>query len=274
MRKIKPNIRPKVDIVTTLHGGLNFLQGLAESLYAHDAGATFQWIVVDDATPEEKGRKELIAFARGLEQTHNNVLFIENRVNGGYAKANNLGVSKGRAEYVLLLNSDTMIMHDNWLAIMLKNFETIPGVGIVGAKLLYFPDSNSNMRPAGMIQHAGVVFNLLGEPYHIFMGWHPDHPKVNRRQIMQAVTGACFLIKRSVWNIIGVLNEVYTMGNFEDVEACVRARMNGYVCVYEPEAVLYHYGGGSENNKTIAQNYQIFKLRNNNYIMYDDWRYW
>jgi GT2 family glycosyltransferase len=66
--------------------------------------------------------------------------------------------------------------------------------------------------------------------------------------------------------------EVYGAGNFEDVEYCVRATVLGYICIYEPKAELYHYGSGSDNTATINRNYQIFRLRNEKFATYDDWR--
>lgn len=274
-RNIKPIVKSEVDIVTPIYGGLEFWRMLSISLLEqYDAGVNFHWYVVDDATPIEKGSTEIIKFGKELETLYSNVTFIQNKINGGYAKANNIGFAKGRADYVLMLNSDTKIKQDNWLKALLEPIKVNPAVGVVGAKLLFFEDSKVESRPAGMTQHAGVAFNALKQPYHIFLGWPPDHHKVNERRVMRVVTGACLLTRRNIIRRLKGLDEVYTTGNFEDVEFCIRAGLMGSVVLYEPAVELYHYGGGSNNTATAIRNQQIFQMRNGNFLSWDDWRYY
>lgn len=275
VKRYKAYKKPDVDIVTATYGGLEFIKNLAQTLLKDfDAGVEFNWYIIDDNTPEEKGRKELIEFLRELKESDPRVKLTENRVNGGYAKSNNLGVSKGNSDLVLLLNSDTKIMNDGWLKPMVDVMKDQPAVMIVGAKLLFFEETdNAIKRPPGKVQHAGVAFNLLGHPYHIFMGWSPDHPKVNERRAMNAVTGACLMTRRRWWISMKGLDEVYTKGNFEDVEYCVRTVARGGIVVYEPATCIYHYGGGSDNTETIERNSKIFLLRNAPFLVWNDWQY-
>lgn len=264
-----------VDIITPVYGGLDFVKGLATSLLEeHDAGESFQMYFVDDATPPDKGSSELLHYLNDLEASYENVTIIRNKVNGGYAKANNLGIGKGRSEYVVLLNSDTRIKQDGWLRKLIDPMKQNSIVGIVGAKLLYFEDSTEDNRPAGRVQHAGVVFNIMGHPYHIFMGWPADHKKVSDIRIMRAVTGACLATRRNIIRRTNGLAEIYTKGNFEDVEFCVQVAASGLIVLYNGEVELYHYGSGSGNTETIDRNYQIFKMRNNHLVAWDDFRYY
>lgn len=271
-QKTRSTVKYIVDIVTPVYGGAEFLQGLAESLDQYDAGVAYQWIIVDDATPEDRGKAELRPVLTALKERPHTIVY-ENQINGGFAKANNLGASKGRAEFILMLNSDTRITHDNWLKIMVDDLSN-PALGVVGAKLLFFPDSTDPRRPAGTIQHAGVGFNIHGNPYHVCSTWPADHPTVNQRRVMRCVTGACLLTRRRLWRRIGGLDEVYGAGNFEDVEYCVRSFIMGKGILYEPDVTLYHYAGGSGNSQTARRNHEIFQLRNRDYIVWDDWRYY
>jgi GT2 family glycosyltransferase len=261
----------QVDIITPVYGGAEYIEALAPSLLEQvDAGIDFHWILVDDATPPERGRDDVLRVLRELK-AHEDITVVENKVNGGFSKANNIGVRKGRAKYILLLNSDTLMKEDGWLLKMVETIESHPLVAVVGARMLFFEDSTSNIRPPGTVQHAGVVFNMLKQPYHIYVGWPADHPRVMQRRVMQCVTGACLMTRRKVWNQLGGLNEVYGPGNFEDVEYCVHAVSKGYLVMYEPEACIYHYAGGSDNTETAIRNEQIFRLRNQHLVEWDEW---
>src|SRR5574341_101431 len=255
-------IRTKVDIITPVYGQLHLVKKLVESIQKYTAGVSYHWYIIDDATPENRSRLELLSFLRKLAQENANITFIQNNVNGGFAKSNNLAAAKGHSDYILLLNSDTKVTEDGWLAKLTKHLDDNVAIGIVGAKLLFFEDSKDEARPAGTIQHAGVAFNIHGHPYHIFMSWPSDHPKVNQTRIMRAVTDACLLTRRKLWRQLGGLNEIYGQGNFEDVEYCIRAFAMGNLIVYEPNVMLYHYGSGSGNTEAIERNGRIFLLRN------------
>lgn len=271
----KRNKKYLVDIITPVYGGAHYLDALSYTLLQDfDAGVDFHWIVVDDFTPEDKGRAEVMTVLDRLEK-HEDVTVVRSVENGGFSKTNNIGVRKGKAKYILMLNSDTLVTHDGWLRQMVSNIEENPIVGVVGARLIYFEnDDNNPIRPSGMTQHAGVGFNLLGQPYHVFMGWPPDHPRVTERRVMRAVTGACLLTTRKLWKHLGGLAEVYTMGNFEDVEFCVKVSAIGRVVIYDPLVTLRHYAGGSGNSQTAVRNQQIFQLRNSHLLVWDDWHYY
>lgn len=264
----------KVDVLTPVYGGAHFVRGLAKSLLEDvDAGVDFHWILIDDATPKDRGADEVREVLKELRE-HPDVSVIFGQVNGGFSHANNLAASKGRAPLILMLNSDILAKEDGWMARMVEHFEKIPQMGVVGARLLFFEDSTEPDRPAGRVQHAGVGFDFHANPYHIFMGWSAEHPKVMKGRAMRAVTGACLMTRRKLWRQMGGLQTVYTVGNFEDVEYCVQLMNQGFIVLYDPEVCLYHYGSGSENTATSIRNRQIFGLRNGHLITWDDWLYY
>jgi len=264
------NNKPVVDIVMPVYGQPEFLKCCLESLYAHDAGVPYTVTLVDDVSPDEMGWVYDYAQSQGARVIHN-------RKNKGFAGTCNTGARNGKAPWVLLLNTDTLVIHDGWLAAMVDEGSD-PKVGVVGCLLTFFPENHPlyvehPLRPAGKVQHSGVCFDILGRPYHPFASWSADHPKVQQRREMNTVTGACLMARRQLWRRIGGLEESYSRGNFEDVEFCLRARLAGFKVIYTPKAHLYHFAGGSNNSETAKRNAQLFQLRMGPVVEYDEWKF-
>ncbi|MBD0315194.1 MAG: glycosyltransferase [Nitrospiraceae bacterium] len=185
-------------------------------------GMDYEVIVIDnhstDGTPEF------------LNRLGGDIRIIRNQENLGFAKACNQGARMARGQYLVFLNNDTIPM-TGWLNALVAEAEAHAEVGIVGSKLLY---------PDGTIQHAGVAFHRSGlGPYHAYCQAPSDLPAVNRRRELQAVTGACLLIRRSLFEELGGFHEGFQNG-FEDVDLCLRARQQGHLVIYQPSSVLYH----------------------------------
>lgn len=265
------NNRAVVDIVLPVYGQPEFLKACLESLYAHDAGVPYSVTLVDDKSPGEMGWVYDYAQGQGARVIHN-------RKNKGFAGTCNTGARNGKAPWILLLNTDIIITHDGWLAAMVDEGKD-PTVGVVGCLLTFFPEEHPlyeehPLRPVEKVQHAGVCFDILGRPYHIFSGWSADHPKVRQRREMNTVTGACLMARRALWRRLGGLDEDYTRGNFEDVQFCLQARIAGFKVIYTPEAHLRHFAGGSNNSETAKRNAQLFQLKMGTVVEYDEWKYW
>jgi GT2 family glycosyltransferase len=260
-----------VDIVVPVYGEPEFLKCCLESIAAHDAGVPFTLTLVDDVSPTEMGFVYALADEMGAQ-------VVRHHQNKGFAGACNTGARKGKAPWILLLNTDILITHDNWLKAMVDEGQD-KAVGVVGALLTFFPADHplyeeSPIRPPERTQHAGVVFDILGRPYHVFSGWSADHPKVNARREMNCVTGACLLTRRKLWVKLGGLDEDYTRGNFEDVQYCLQARLSGYKVIYTPHARLYHYAGGSGNSMTAKQNARLFQIKMGSVVEFDEWKFY
>lgn len=262
---------PGVDIVTPVYGGAKMLHNMLESLLATEAGIPWRLWLVDDCGPE---REELDKLYAEFQKKDPRIRAVRSLRNGGFAASNNRGFRQGSAALLLMLNSDILVTGPGWLKVMADEFAD-PQVGIVGARLLYFEDYEhpDPERPPGKTQHAGVCFNMDGNPYHIFMGWDPEHPKVNVRREMNAVTGACLMTRRALYEQLGGLDEDYAAGNFEDVQLCLQVRAMGYKVIYQPKARLYHYSGGSGNSATARFNNSLFRLKCSKIIEYDEWRF-
>lgn len=170
-----------------------------------------------------------------------------------YSAVNNLGVSHAQGDYILLLNNDTQVLTVNWLEELLM-YAQREDVGAVGAKLYYADKS---------IQHAGVV---LGLGAHRTAGHsHYRQPKENLgymgrlcyAQNVSAVTGACLMVKKKLFEEAGGLEEEFAI-SLNDVDFCLKLREKGYLNVFTPFAELYHFESvsrGADDQGEKAQRY-------------------
>lgn len=170
-----------------------------------------------------------------------------------YSAVNNLGVKYAAGEYILLLNNDTEVITVNWMEELLM-YAQREDVGAVGAKL-YYADKT--------IQHAGVVIGLGA---HRTAGH--THYKQHRQNLgymgrlcyaqnVTAVTGACLLVKKSLYEEVGGLEEGFAV-SLNDVDLCLKLRARGLLNVFTPFAELFHYESASrglDDNGEKAERY-------------------
>ena len=165
-----------------------------------------------------------------------NVRVIRYADSFNYAAINNFGAKYTRGEYLLLLNNDTEVITPEWIEEMLT-YAQRADVGAVGAKLYYEDDT---------VQHAGIVIGLGAHRAagHIHYGVPKSSKgymgKLHYVQNVSAVTGACLMVKKSLYDEVGGLDEKFTVA-FNDVDFCLRLREKGYLNIFTPDAELYHY---------------------------------
>ena len=151
-----------------------------------------------------------------------------------YSTINNFGFKFAKGDYIMLLNNDVELITSDIFQSML-GFCMRPEVGIVGAKLLYNDHT---------VQHAGVLVGAGGLADHVFKGIHEDDPGYMGRAIssqdVSAVTAACLLVKRSVYEEVGGLEDEFQVA-FNDVDFCLKVRKAGYLIVYDADVKLFHY---------------------------------
>ena len=169
-----------------------------------------------------------------------------------YSAINNFGAKAAKGDYLLLLNNDVEVITENWLEELLSNCQR-PDVGIVGAKL-YYPDDT--------VQHAGIIIGIGGVAGNVFVGLPRKFTgyfhKASIQQDLSAVTAACMMVKRSVYEEMGGLEEKLQVA-FNDVDFCLRVRKAGYLVVFDPYVELYHYESktrGAENTKEKVRRFQ------------------
>jgi len=160
-----------------------------------------------------------------------------------YSAINNLAVRKGQGDVICFLNNDIQIQSSDWLKEMVS-FAWQDNVGAVGAKLLY-PNNN--------IQHAGVVLGMSsGVADHPFRHLSQSLPGYhNRAQVIQefsAVTAACMVMRRTIFNEIGGFDEENLGVAYNDIDLCLRVREKGYQIVWTPYAKLLHLESASRGS--------------------------
>lgn len=169
-----------------------------------------------------------------------------------YSAINNFGVGKASGEYLVFLNNDVEIISENWLEELLGHCQR-EKTGIVGARL-YYPDDT--------IQHAGIVIGIGGVAGNVFVGQKRSHTGYMHREALQqdlsAVTAACMMITRTVFEAAGGFEEKLAVA-FNDVDLCLKVRELGYLVVYDPYAELYHYESktrGAEDTPEKVRRFQ------------------
>ena len=182
---------------------------------------------------------EIFAYYDELK-SHPKIKVIEYKGEFNYSKVNNFGVKEASGDYILLLNNDTEVITLNWLEELLMYAER-DDVGAVGAKL-YYPDKT--------IQHAGIVLKLGA---HRTAGH--SHYRVNYENLgymgrlcyaqdVSAVTGACLMVKKKLYEEAGGLDEDFRVA-LNDVDFCLKLRDKGYLNIWTPFCELYHYESAS-----------------------------
>lgn len=168
-----------------------------------------------------------------------------------YSAINNFGVQHAKGEYLLFMNNDIELIAKNFVEEML-GFVQREDVGIAGARLLYEDDT---------IQHAGVVIGFGGIAGHTFIGLHKsENSYFNRAMCAQdysAVTAACMMSKRSVFDAVGGFTEELAVA-FNDIDYCMKVRKLGKLVAYAPYAVLHHYESKSRGLEDTPEKVERF----------------
>ncbi len=233
--------RPALSIIIVTYDAALFLPDCLESISRRAPSFAFEVIVVDNASTDDS-----VAQAR----LHcSGAVVVENSSNTGFAAANNLGYRRAAAEYILLLNPDT-ILHEGALEAMVGFLRSNPDAGAIGPRIL---------NPDGTLQRTGVsapsLWNLFAETLfldkafprsHIFGRHRRLYEDPNALHDVDCLQGSCLLVRREA---IGesLFDPAYFL-YFEETDLCARLREEGWRIVYVPGASIVHIGGsGAEH---------------------------
>jgi len=234
---------PLVSIIIPTRNQLGYLQRCVESLIEKTRYAHYEILIVDNDSDDAEARTYLDMLKAQEEQLGGRLRVLRHPGPFNFSAMNNRAVEQARGDYVLLLNNDTAALHDDWLDEMVSQILR-PEVGIVGAKLL-FPD--------GKFQHAGVILGMRGPAEHPFIGQPPEYRGYFGRamltQNLSAVTGACLLIGKSLYQELGGLDEKQFQVSYNDIDLCLKAREAGHKIVFTPWAMLLHEGSASQRGE-------------------------
>jgi GT2 family glycosyltransferase len=227
-----PSAAPVVSIVIPVFNQLEMTRLCLASIAAVTDDVPYEVIVVDNASTD--GTREFLREreAGGLLRA------LVNEENLGFGRACNAGAALARGDYVLLLNNDT-VPHPGWLSALVSSIETEPAIGLAGSRLLYAD---------GTVQHAGVTFRTPWRTDHAYRHAPGNHPDVLVSKDYPAVTGACILMPRDLWEALGGLDEGYRH-YVEDVDLCMRVWAAGRRVRYCAESVVTHLEQQSAPNR-------------------------
>lgn len=230
-----PSPHPLVSVVIPSRDHADMLCSCVESIFGKTTYDRLEVVVVENSSCEP----ETFALYEELSAAHPNafrVVDASDEVAEGfnYSRLVNYGAKSSKGEYLLLLNNDTEVISPDFIEEMLGYLQR-PEVGVVGAKL-YFRD--------GLTQHAGVLVGPYGAVAHP----NQDFPRSREGYLSRAVrpgnfsavTGACQMVKRSVFDEVGGYDERLAVG-FNDIDFCFRVRESGRLVVFTPYAELFHY---------------------------------
>ncbi len=222
----------KVSILIPTRDRLDLLRDCIASIEERTDYDDWEILILDNGSREQETRDY-------LARSPHRVVEVPGEFN--FSRIVNRGVEASEAEFVVLLNNDTIVVSRDWLREMVGSCR-IPGVGAVGAKLLY---------PDGRIQHAGVTLGVHGLTGHAFEG-RPDrfsafeegfYAHVPRN--VSAVTAACLLTRRTTFLEVGGFDDEALAVAWNDVDFCLRLRARGERIVMNPLAELIHLTSAS-----------------------------
>ena len=222
---------PSVTIVIPFRDHIEMTERCLLAIREHTEYRNYEIILVDNWSSSE----ESFSFSRRVEQ-HPGVRILRVEEPFNYSRLNNLAAAQTASEFLLFLNNDVLITAPGWLTQMVGEVLADPGVGIVGGKLLY---------PSGLVQHGGVVLGVGGIADHAFRGLALHDPGYMARAIctqeMSAVTAACMLCRREVFEKVGGFDEIDLRVAFNDVDLCLKVGQQGYRIVMSQLPLAEHH---------------------------------
>ncbi len=217
------------------------------SIYEKGSYRNMEFIVVENNSVLE----ETWAYYEKIQKEFANVRVVRWEREFNYSAINNFGVRYAKGEYLLFLNNDISLIEPDSVKEMLSYVQR-EDVGACGARLLYEDDT---------IQHAGVVVGFGGIAGHTFIGLEKERISYfNRALVTQnysAVTAACMLSKKSVFEAVGGFSEELAVA-FNDIDYCMKVRALGKLIVYNPYACFYHYESKSRGLEDTPEKIERF----------------
>lgn len=235
--------RPMISVVIPARDRAEDTGRCVRSIFERSTYDNFEILIMDNGSAE----KETADLYRELSEK-DNIRILHDDGDFNYPRLNNEAVAEAKGEYVLLLNNDTEVITPDWMEELLM-YAQRPDVGAVGAKL-YYPDHT--------IQHAGVVIGLgahrtaghvhyrVGQENLGYMG------RLCYTQNFSAVTGACLMVKKSLYEELKGLDTRFTV-SLNDVDFCLRLREKGLLNVWTPFAELFHYESASRGSDLTGE---------------------
>ncbi len=241
----------KLSVIIVNYNGKKFLKDCLDSIYEQLKNLDHEVIIVDNNSSDES-----ISF---IKQYYPKISLIENALNVGFAAANNQGVRKATGDYILLLNNDTILMSN--LNDALNNLDSNENVGAVGIKMLngneeYIPSFGKFPTPYNLLRISNLNYQFRGACSGEFEN--------KDTLIVDWISGAFLLTKKSYWNEVNGLDEEYFM-YVEDVDFCKKLYNIGLKTVYLPGSYfIHHVGFNSKRERLLIKGYALYASKHFN----------
>ncbi len=221
----------RASIVILTYNGLEYTKQCIQSI-RENTRAPYELIVVDNGSTD--GTRE---YLKSLDD----VTVILTEQNLGFAAGNNKGIQASRGDYIVLLNNDTVVT-EGWLCRLVQAAELSPEVGMAG------PRSNYVQNPFQQVDE--VPYQNMAEMQNFAR--HFAQKNQRRYFLTTKLVGFCLLLKREVVEKVGLLDESFGIGNFEDDDYCVRTRKAGYFLAIAGDAFVHHFGNRAFRENKIS----------------------
>jgi len=215
---------PDVSIVIPVYNKWVYTAACLRSLAETRCNATFEVIMVDDQSSDETATR--MAEVSG-------VVYLRNEKNQGFIGSCNRGAEVARGHYIVMLNNDTQVL-DGWLDALIETFRRYPDTGIAGASLVY---------PDGTLQEAGGLIFGDGSGWNYGKGDNPARPEYQYTREVDYCSGACIMLKTSLFRDLHGFDTHYTPAYYEDTDLAFRVREQGLKVRIQPDAVVVHHEG-------------------------------
>lgn len=243
-----PDVQPLVSLIIPTRNAYALVRQCIESIRRLTTYCNYEIVLVDNGSDDE----EALSYFAELERL-DGVIVVRDERAFNYSALNNLAVKQARGELVGLINNDIEVISPGWLDEMVS-LALLPSVGAVGARLWY---------PDGRLQHGGVITGIGGIAGHshkyLPKGKYGYFGRVSLTQEFSAVTAACLVVRKSVFDQVNGLDEANLKVAFNDVDFCLRLREAGYVNVFTPFAELYHHESATRGAEDTVSKQQRFR---------------
>ena len=242
-----PTQPPLVSIIIPTRDKVEILKKCIESIQQKTDYENWEMLVVDNQSVESETHTYFEQIQGDLR-----IKVIRYDKPFNYSAINNFAAQYAHGEILALLNNDIEVITEGWLTEMVSH-AVRPGIGAVGAKLLY---------PNRLVQHSGVIIGLGGVAGHAHKYLKEDDPGYCHRAVvtqnLSAVTGACLVIRKNIYQEVNGLNEADLAVAFNDIDLCLRLRDAEYRHVFTPHAKLYHHESISRGHDDTPEKHAIF----------------
>jgi GT2 family glycosyltransferase len=224
-----PDPPPRVSLIIPTRDGADVLATCIRSIRSLTGYPDYEIIIVDNGSVQDATKRLFAEFAADPA-----IKILSRPEPFNFSRLNNAAAGEATGSILALINNDIEVTDESWLGEMVA-LAVEPKTGCVGAKLLY---------PDGRLQHAGVVIGLGGVAGHAHRFARGDDPgylgRLRAVHEVSAVTAACLVIRRAVFDAVGGLDEGLTVA-FNDVDFCLKVRAAGYLNLWTPFAELIHH---------------------------------